>query len=108
MNKLDFLNGAPKTFIFERNSNKTNLGGIFTLIYLIIIILIIFAYIYSYEVNIKYSLLYTYEHEYDKKRLEEKSEDERFNPEITYNIRIDTEVNESNFLYYQTLNRMII
>ena len=99
MNKLDFLSGAPKTFIFERNSNKTNLGGVFTLIYLIIIVLIIFAYIYSFEVNIKYSLLYSYEHEYNynNKNVEEKLKDERFNPEITYNIRMNTKINDSNF-----------
>ena len=32
MNKLDFLSGAPKTLIFEKNSNKTNFGGVWTLI----------------------------------------------------------------------------
>ena len=47
MQKLDFLSGAPKTFIFEKSSNKTNLGGVFTLIYLIIVLLIFLVYIYS-------------------------------------------------------------
>ena len=37
MNKLDFLSGAPKTLIFEKSSNKTNFGGVLTIIYLIIL-----------------------------------------------------------------------
>ena len=53
MEKLDFLSGAPNTFIFEKNSNKTNLGGVFTLIYLIIVLIIFIAYIFDYEVNPK-------------------------------------------------------
>ena len=54
MQKLDFLSGAPKTFIFEKSSNKTNLGGVFTLIYLIIVLLIFLVYIVDYELNQKY------------------------------------------------------
>ena len=53
MHRLDFLSGAPKTFIFEKSSNKTNLGGVFTLIYLIIVLIISLAYIVDYEVNPK-------------------------------------------------------
>ena len=36
MNGLDFLSKAPTNFIFEKKSNKTNLGAVLTLIYLII------------------------------------------------------------------------
>ena len=36
MHGLDFLSGAPKTLIFEKGSNKTNFGGVLTIIYLII------------------------------------------------------------------------
>ena len=59
MNKLDFLSGAPRTLIFEKKSNKTNLGGVWTLIYLIIVLLLIVVYMYDYKANPKYSVFYT-------------------------------------------------
>ena len=62
MQKLDFLSGAPKTFIFEKSSNKTNLGGVFTLIYLIIVLIISLAYIVDYEANPKYEAQFSSEH----------------------------------------------
>ena len=54
MNKLDFLSGAPKTLIFEKSSNKTNFGGVLTIIYLIILLIIIIIYMVNYAVNPKY------------------------------------------------------
>ena len=54
MHKFDLISGAPKTFIFERSSNKTNLGGFFTIIFLVIIIMIMNGYLYEYFANPKY------------------------------------------------------
>ena len=59
MNKLDFLSGSPNTLIFEKNSNKTNFGGVLTMIYLIILLIIIITYMVDYAVNPKYSFMYT-------------------------------------------------
>ena len=64
MHKFDFLSGAPKTLIFEKESNKTNLGGVLTLLYLIIVILIIAYYSFDYSANDKYSVSYRYEHQF--------------------------------------------
>ena len=61
MHKFDFLSGAPKTLIFERKSNKTNLGGVLTLIYLIIVLLIILGYIYDYSMTQLYTISYSYD-----------------------------------------------
>ena len=47
MKKFDILSQPPRTFIFERISNKTNLGGVLTIIYLIIMIFISIYYIYN-------------------------------------------------------------
>ena len=104
MNKLDFLSGAPKTLIFEKNSNKTNFGGIWTLIYLIIVLLIIVTYMYDYAVNPKYSVLYTYNHQF---KADQESQDNRYNnknlnPKITFNLKMNSNqsYNEAHFLVF--------
>ena len=52
MKKLDFISGAPKTFIFQQDSNKTNLGGLLTILFIIAMLIII----YSYIINITYHI----------------------------------------------------
>ena len=44
MNALDFISDSPRTYIFQKRANKTNLGGILTLFYLIILLLISVTY----------------------------------------------------------------
>ena len=52
MNILDIISDSPKIYIFQKSSNKTNLGGIITLVYFIILVIISIAYIYDfYHVN---------------------------------------------------------
>ena len=58
MRQLDFLSDSPKTFIFQKSSNKTTFGGSLTLIYIFIVFLIAFTYIYNYYVNDKYTISY--------------------------------------------------
>ena len=58
MKAIDFISGAPKTFIFQQGSNKTNLGGILTVLFILAIIVIIFAYLYEYIANEKYVVSY--------------------------------------------------
>ena len=52
---LDFLSSSPKFFIFQKETAKTNFGGILFLIYIIIMISISLAYIVNYAVNDKYT-----------------------------------------------------
>ena len=54
MNCLDFLSESPKLFIFQKEANKTNLGGVLFLLYIIIMILISLFYIVKYINNDKY------------------------------------------------------
>ena len=56
MRNLDFLSESPKMFIFNKEANKTNFGGILFLIYIIIMILISLAYILDYAFNDKYTI----------------------------------------------------
>lgn len=103
MNKLDFLSGAPKTFIFEKTSNKTNLGGVFTFIYLIIVFLISFAYIYDYIVNDKYIVSYKYEHNHFgnpveiERDIEKRYNNSNLNPEIGIAFNLKGVEDTSNF-----------
>ena len=88
MYKLDFLSKAPNNFIFEKESNKTNLGGVITLIYLIIIIIITIVYICDYSINDKYSVLYNSENIFKSANESKQARynDEKLNPKITFNI----------------------
>ena len=60
MKKFDFLSQSPKTFIFERISNKTNFGGVLTIIYLLIMLFISIYYIYNYIIGDRYEYFYSY------------------------------------------------
>ena len=103
MHKFDFLSGAPKTLIFERKSNKTNLGGVLTLIYLIIVLLIILGYIYDYSMTQLYTISYSYDYQvhYDEDYMIERYKNESLNPKINFTFQIfkvdGTELNENNF-----------
>ena len=104
MHRLDFLSGAPKTFIFEKSSNKTNLGGVFTLIYLIIVLIISLAYIVDYEANPKYEAQFSSEHffNYDEEYMINKRKNEKLNPELSFSFGLDSEtINESEFIIIQ-------
>ena len=54
MNPLDFISDSPNLYIFHKEKNKTNFGGILFLIYLVIIIIIFVYYIIDYVKNDKY------------------------------------------------------
>ena len=60
MHFLDFISDSPKLFIFQKESNKTNLGGIFFLIYLILVILIVAFYIHDYLEKEEFSFSYAF------------------------------------------------
>ena len=104
MHGLDFLSGAPKTLIFEKGSNKTNFGGVLTIIYLIIVLIIIITYMVDYAVNPKYSVVYTYDHQFtpDKKSLDDRYNNKDLNPKVTFNWKMAEGINENHFLivYY--------
>ena len=99
MNKFDFLSGAPKTLIFEKSSNKTNFGGVLTILYLIILLTIIIIYMVDYAVNPKYSVLYTYEHQFKAgaENINKRYNDKDLNPKITFNLKMSSGINESHF-----------
>ena len=55
MHFLDFLSSSPKLFIFQKETAKTNFGGILFCLYLILMLSISLSYIINYAVNDKYT-----------------------------------------------------
>ena len=96
MHFLDFLSSSPKFFIFQKETAKTNFGGILFLIYIIVMISISLAYIVNYAVNDKY----TYEIKIidnttnnepinifsEESPLEILNEDDELNPSINFSM----------------------
>ena len=87
--KLDFLSSAPRGFIFQRNSNKTNLGGVLSLIYLIIILIIAAYYLVFYFLEDNYRIEYLYYEEIlSQEQNLEKKRNPKYNPTFTFNISL--------------------
>jgi hypothetical protein len=59
MNAIDFFNLPPQYSIFQKETNKTQFGGVLFLIYLIVMLFISLAYILDYAVNEKYEIEYS-------------------------------------------------
>ena len=59
MRKLDFISGSPQLAIFKEGANKTNLGGILYLIYLIVLLFLATIYIFDFFKNERYEFDYT-------------------------------------------------
>ena len=60
LKKIDFLGVAPHNFIFQNNSNKTNFGGLLTLIFMIITLIIIAFYLIDFITEQTYSVEYVF------------------------------------------------
>ena len=81
LHKLDFLSPSPKTFIFHQNSNKTNLGGVLSLIYLLIFIILFIYYISLYALEDNYSIEFLFFEKFlGRKEYIKMMNDERYNP----------------------------
>ena len=59
MHPLDFISQSPHLFIFNREANKTNFGGILFIIYIVICLGIFLYYLLNYINNNKYEIQYT-------------------------------------------------
>ena len=89
LHKLDFLSDSPQVFIFQQNSNKTNLGGVLSLIYLIVFLILALYYISIYILEDNYSVQYLfYEQMRTRNEVEKMMNDERYNPLFDINIQL--------------------
>ncbi len=92
MNAIDFLSSSPQIFILERQSNRSNFGGFFSLIYTIIFLIISLYYLISYYNEDNYSIQYIYQ---EKTLTDEDTlkmvESERFNPYFNFCVSTTVE-----------------
>ena len=93
MHSLDFLSDSPKYFIFHKNANKTNLGGVVFILFMIIILFITTFYLYDYFYDIymdqKYEISASTIEEIIGEENDEKLKSEsEMNPKISFNIEL--------------------
>ena len=93
MDSFDFLSNSPKNYIFNKKSNKTNLGGFLFITYIIVIFSITFGYIYDfyidYDTNNKYEIQSSIIEELvDFKKMIEKKDVSETNPVLNFSIEL--------------------
>ena len=102
MRILDFISQSPPNYIFQKESNKTTLGGTLFLIYAFICIGIFLFYLLDYLNNDKYYIQYTFNYNFiDDEELKKKLNDKEYNPYIEYLIFLRDENDEilsNNFI----------
>ena len=95
MYAIDFFNMPPQYSIFQKETNKTQFGGVLFLIYLIVMFFISLAYLLDYAVNEKFEIEFSIVNSFFSK----------INPGDMVNGRFDSGVNpEINFIYYIGIN----
>ena len=112
MRTIDFLSESPKSFIFNKDSNKTLFGGVLSLIFLLIVLLISILYLVDYFINDKYSVEYALYQEIltDDKRIE-KENSKKYNPDLGFAFNFKDEngntlSNDTIHLYDYTQQNM--
>ena len=98
LKKIDFLGVAPHNFIFQNNSNKTNFGGLLTLIFMIITLIIIAFYLIDFITKQTYSVEYVfYEELFNSEEILNILYDEtRYNPYFEFVLDLK-DVNDTTF-----------
>ena len=111
MHSLDFLSGPPKFFIFQKESNKTNFGGVFFFIYIFIVILISIFYVYSCSQADKFTFSSNDIEEHaifeDEVNKREKSSD--FNPAYDFSFDLENYTDHnisSDFIIYDEIQQV--
>lgn len=92
MHSFDFISEAPKNYIFKKDANKTNLGGVLFIIYTFVIIGISIWYIIDYSKNEKYQIQYI--HARNSLTYSESlklQENEKLNPTLNFSFRLTDE-----------------
>ena len=81
LHRLDFLSNAPKNFIFQNSSNKTNFGGFLTLTYIIIVLIIFIFYLIYYLSEEYFTVQYIHYQNYlNNSEIIKKENDIKYNP----------------------------
>ena len=94
MHKLDFLSSSPHSFIFHQNSNKTNFGGVLSLIYLIVVLIITAFYLVFYLIADNYTVEYLY---HEKILTQEENQMMKNNPRYNPIFKFDIGLYDGSF-----------
>ena len=102
LHRLDFFSNSPKNFIFQNTSNKTNFGGVLTLIYIIFFLCIIFYYIIDYILKEEYSVEYSHYEESEELLYEDETskyyDNEKLNSYLEFNFQTIIEYNKTLYI----------
>ena len=99
MRNLDFLSLYPRAYIFEKDTNKTNFGGVLFLIYSIIMLIISLSYILDFALNEKFEIVYlSINNQTLTRDIEILDKDPDFNPTLEFNFLIPNKSMYENFL----------
>ena len=84
MRKIDFLSQSPKNFIFQKESNKNTIGGIFTFLLILIFLIIFFYYRVKYAFSNQYDIIsfISQEKTIDANHQQKFIESEKYNPTL--------------------------
>ena len=97
MRKIDFLSEYPRFFIFEKEVNKTTLGGILFLLYAIIMIIISISYISLFALNDKYEIEFlTVKNQTLSNYISELDKDPDLNPTLEFNYLVPIQTWNNN------------
>ena len=98
MRKIDFLSEYPRAYIFEKDINKTNFGGVLFLIYSIIMLIISISYILDFTLNDKFEVEYlSINNQTLSRDLEVLDKDPDLNPTLEFKFLVPNESMYKNF-----------
>ena len=110
LRKMDFLCVAPQNFIFQNKSNKTNFGGLLTLIFMIITLILFAFYLINFITEQTYSVEYVFYEELmdDENFMENFYNSSRYNPYFKFNLDLIylqfSNLIQENQCFYNILN----
>ena len=116
LNGFDFLSSSPHSFIFQRRANRTNFGGILSLLYLLVFLIISSFYLVSYFNEDNYSIQYLYHEKFiTEEAILKMVKSDRYNPKLNFclDLKVDAhkkvadrfQIRRYNNILYSEVNR---
>ena len=85
MISFDFLSSPPHSFIFQRRANRSNFGGVLSLLYLVVFLIISSFYLVKYFNEDNYTVQYLYHERFiTEEEILKRVESDRYNPKIHF------------------------
>lgn len=114
MRKFDFMSQSPNNFIFQKESNRTVLGGVLSIIYLLFALTIFMLYFAKYLLNEPYEIISYISEErpiHGNEKLKIINESEKYNPtlDLMFSLTDDRGYNLSDrFIIYDSYRNIFI